>query len=78
MKLFANKRCGSYSGGLCIVAANSVEEAHSVAINSFKANDNYLWEYFNEYYSIDGWFELPNCKCNCTVPTLIVENGYTE
>lgn len=48
MKVWMNKRQGDYTGGLLLVAANSVQEAHELCLNS--ENMEYIyWEDGYEY-----------------------------
>jgi hypothetical protein len=90
MKVFMCKRCGDYSGGLAVVAANSCKEAYIV----FHTDKRYKWalEYFDEdgnysedplvvnsyYYPKENWFEVPSLVANVDKPMVINEGGYTE
>lgn len=89
MKVFACKRSRSWSGGVALVAANSVEEAftlffndpnYEVYVNKFIngefTDDIYKWETYE--YNLKDWFELPMLIANVETPQIILENGYTE
>lgn len=91
MKVFGCKRSGGYSGGLIIVAANSLNEA----FGTFAKNDKYEW--MIDWYDFDtskitkdvtkvdsniyprcDWFEIPELVANVDNPRVISEDGYTE
>ena len=91
MKVFGCKRSGGYSGGLIIVAANSLNEA----FETFAANKIYEWmiDWFDfdtgkiiedvakvdsNAYPRDNWYEIPELVANVDSPRVISENGYTE
>lgn len=91
MKVFGCKRSGGYSGGLIIVAANSLDEA----FETFAKDDRYEWmiEWFDfdtdtviedvtkvdsNTYPRDDWFEIPELVANVDSPRVISEGGYTE
>lgn len=87
MKVFMNKRQGDYSGGLLLVAANSVQEAHELCLNS--ENMEYIyWEWYYgaeetkqevyNKYDWNGWEEVPNLLYDGVNPCIIAEEGYTE
>jgi len=94
MKVWINKRQGGYTGGLLLVAANSVQEAHELCLNSENMEDVY-WEWFygeiyddavhEQYkekvyncYDWDCWKEVPNLWYAGVKPCIIAEEGYTE
>lgn len=91
MKVFGCKRSGGYSGGLIIVAANSLDEA----FETFAKNGRYEWmiKWFDfdtskiiedvtkvdsNTYPRDDWFEIPELVANVDSPRVISEGGYTE
>lgn len=91
MKVFGCKRSGGYSGGLIIVAANSLDEA----FGTFAKDDRYEWmiDWFDfdtskiiedvtkvdsNTYPRDNWFEIPELVANVDNPRVINEGGYTE
>ena len=91
MKVFGCKRTGSYSGGLIIVAANSLNEA----FETFAKDERYEWmidwynfqieEYTEDITIVDSdtyprneWFEIPELVANVDSPRIIREGGYTE
>ena len=91
MKVFGCKRSGGYSGGLIIVAANSLDEA----FETFAKDDRYEWmiDWFDfdtgkivddvtkvdsNTYPRDDWFEIPELVTNIDNPRVISEGGYTE
>lgn len=91
MKVFMCQRKAVYSGGLAVVAANSVEEA----FKTFFEDDNYCWmlsEWWDEdfnptedltkwrshYYPFEDWFECKELTANVDNPCVIMEDGYSE
>ena len=91
MKVFGCKRSGGYSGGLIIVAANSLDEA----FETFAKDDKYEWmiDWFDfdagkiiedatkvdsNTYPRDDWYEIPELVANVDSPRVISEGGYTE
>ena len=81
MKVFINVRCGSYSGGMILVAANTKEEA----IKAFREDEDYdwMWDKMEDgiddmYYGEDGWMESTVLTANVDTPQVIAENGYSE
>lgn len=91
MKVFMCKRQGGYSGGLSVVAANSVKEA----FKTFFEDEDYDWmvdkydvdtcgftddctKWHSDYYPIDEWFECKVLTANVDKPCVIMEDGYTE
>lgn len=89
LKLFAAKRESGYSGGLIVVAANSIDEAYQTYIDWVEAtgNPNCLYEryvYANgevdgyNRYPRENWYEIPQIKVICDAPKVIDEDGYTE
>lgn len=82
MKVFVNKRTGSYSGGMILVAANSKEEAHEV----FHEDDDYSWMWTTDYdgmeidyyYQKENWQEVEGMNCDTDIPCVIDEDGYSE
>lgn len=85
------KRQGGYSGGLAVVAANSVEEAfktffegndyawmaYKYDVDTYKFTDDYT-KWFSDYYPIDEWFECKVLTANVDKPCVIMEGGYSE
>ena len=87
MKVFMCKRQGGYSGGLAVVAANSVEEA----FKTFCEDKDCNWmaytydvdfrgfpEWHSDYYPIEKWFECKELTANVDKPCVIMEDGHTE
>lgn len=92
MKVFACKRQGSCSGGLIIVAANTLDEAFHL----FAYDEKYDWmiDYFDkngewapkeeavevrsDYYPKEAWFEVPELRFLGNTPKILLESGYTE
>lgn len=91
MRVFGCKRTGGYSGGLIIVAANSLNEA----FETFAKDERYEWmiDWFDfktnqvtedvkkvdsEYYPRDNWFNIPELVANVDSPRVLSEDGYTE
>lgn len=81
MKVFVNYRDGGYSGGMILVAANSIEEAHK----TFHADERYyyMWTVFDDYiydsyYKADDWQLMPMLDANVDKPQVLAEAGYTE
>lgn len=91
MKVFMCKRQGGYSGGLAVVAANSVQEA----FKTFFEDDDYGWmvdkydvdtyeftddftKWRSAYYPIDEWFECKVLTASVDKHCVIMEDGYSE
>lgn len=85
------KREGGYSGGLAVVAANSIEEAFKTFFedkryewmvdkydaNTYKFTDDYT-KWYPYYYQMELWFECKVLTANVDKPCVIMEDGYTE
>ena len=69
MKVFGCKRNGGYSGGLIMVAANSIKEAIKIA-----KRETYDASEYNDY----DWVEYPLLSYSGKEPCVIDEGGYTE
>jgi hypothetical protein len=91
MKVFMCQREGGYSGGLAVVAANSIEEA----FKTFFEDKDYDWmvhkfdpvtfqytedftKWYSRYYPIEKWFWCKTLTANVDKPCVIMEGGYTE
>jgi hypothetical protein len=91
MKVFMCKRQYGYSGGLAVVAANSVKEA----FKTFFEDEDYWWmvdmydeetnaftndftKWRSDYYPIENWFECKVLTANVDKPCVIMEDGYSE
>lgn len=90
MKVFMCQRRSGYSGGLAVVAANSVEEAFKTFFDDpdkawmvnkytddFKRTDDYT-KWSSDYYPKDKWFECKVLTANLDKPRVIMEDGYSE
>ena len=71
MKVFGCRRYGVYSGGLIIIAANSIEEAIKIARQEGYSQQCY------DYFSSD-FFEYELLSYNGDSPCVIDEDGYSE
>lgn len=92
MKVFACQRQGGYSGGLLIVAANTVEEAFLTAArhkpisywfywvdaNGWCEDDGNIRHLYSDYYPLSKFYEEPRLTADVTEPQVIAEGGYTE
>lgn len=82
MKVFCCKNQCSYGGGLILVAANTKEEAFSVA--SVDEDTNWLFykmesgELVSDTYPINEWFEVEHLSTDLSEPQVIIEDHYTE
>lgn len=84
MKVFINKRCGGYSGGLLVVAADTAEQATQAVLEL----DEYYYLVDDHicgiktlgswFYDERGWQELPGVYAHYEKPTVLAEDGYTE
>ena len=91
MKVFMCKRCGGYSGGIAVVAANNKEEA----FKTFLTDKDYDWmvdkydvdtgdftddctKWHAYFYQMESWFECKALTANVDKPCVIMEDGYTE
>lgn len=92
MKVFMNKRQGSYSGGLALVAANSAKEAHEILCKSqpdFTYGETLEGHWAEPFtkgcfkvkhwnYEEGNWQEVPNLWYAGVKPCIIAEEGYNE
>lgn len=82
MKVFGCTREGSYSGGIILVAANSLKEALEAYRND--RDYDYQWYEYEEgkidYFSYqpERWKEYPQLEYNGDKPCVILEEGYSE
>ena len=93
MKVFACRRQGSYSGGVILVAANTVSEAFHIA--SKEPSIDWMFEWIDKdgfvsyegaedatlvshYYPFADWFVMEELSINVTEPKVIIEGGYSE
>lgn len=81
MKVFGCTREGSYTGGIILVAANSLEEALETYRND--SDYNYQWYEYDGgmrdyYYQSERWKEYPQLEYKGDKPCVILEEGYTE
>ena len=91
MKVFMCKRQGGYSGGLAVVAANSVEEAFKTLfedkdydwmVDKFdseagKITDDFT-KWHSDYYPIECWYLCHGLTANVDKPCVIMEDGHSE
>lgn len=91
MRIFINKRTALYSGGMVIVAANTIEEAQGILLAAFPDEISMLDEdgdvCFDESgcvtkehwnYKSNNWVELFGVTAAFEVPTFIAEAGHGE
>lgn len=82
MKVFCCKNQCTYGGGLILVAANTKEEAFSIA--SVDEDTNWLFykmesgELVSDTYPINEWYEVEHLSTNLLKPQVIIEDHYTE
>lgn len=83
MKVFCCKNQCTYGGGLILVAANTKEEAFSIA--SVDEDTNWLFyemepggEVVSDTYPKDEWFEVEHLSTNLLKPQVIIEDHHTE
>ena len=82
MKVFCCKNQCSYGGGLILVAANTIEEAFSIA--SINEDTNWLFykmksgELVSDTYPINEWFEVEHLSTDLSEPQVIIEDSYSE
>lgn len=91
MKVFINKRDALYSGGIIIVAANNVEKAQQVLletfpdeVNMFDADGDVCFDKpecvskEHWFYKSNNWTELPEVTASFEKPTFLAEEGHSE
>ena len=82
MKVFGCTREGGYSGGIILVAANSIEEALEAYRND--SDYDFDWNEYEEgkidyyYYQPERWKEYPQLTYNGDKPCVILEEGCSE
>lgn len=82
MKVFGCTREGSYTGGIILVAANSIEEA----LEAYRNDSDYDYQWYEyekgkidyEYYQPERWKEYSQLEYKGDKPCVILEEGYTE
>ena len=82
MKVFGCTREGGYTGGIILVAANSIEEA----LEAYRNDSDYDWQWWEyeegeiyySYYEPKRWKEYPQLEYKGDKPCVILEEGYTE
>ena len=91
MKVFGCTMMESYSGGIILVAANSIEEAYQVAAREYDLYFDWRDAYGNRverhtpdakvtstYYPFEEWKEYEHLSCDYTDPQVILEESYAE
>lgn len=76
MKVFINRVNHQYAGGMVIVAANDVNEAHEVFRKNIK--DETWIDYYEELYDKDRWQLVEGVKADTDLPYVIAEDSYCE
>ena len=82
MKVFCCKNQRTYGGGLILVAANTKEEAFSIA--SVDEDKNWLFykiesgELVSDTYPINEWYEVEHLSTDLITPQVIIKDDYTE
>ena len=82
MKVFGCTREGGYTGGIILVAENSIEEA----VEGYRDKSDYDWQWYEYeegkidylYYEPKRWKEYPQLTYNGDKPCVILEEGYSE
>ena len=82
MKVFGCTREGGYTGGIILVAANSIEEA----LEAYRNDSDYDYQWYEyekgkidyEYYQPERWKEYSQLEYKGDKPCVILEEGYTE
>lgn len=72
LDVFACKRSGGYSGGVIVVAANSIEEAIGTAVRDGYNNE------INQYYQYNDWERLNGVVAYFDKPKVLIEDGLSE
>ena len=72
MNVYINKGLPPYGAGLIIVAANSIHEAHALAMNY----NDYIA--YLDIYLYDDWKLVEGLVYNGPKPKVIEENNYVE
>ena len=93
MKVFGCTMQQHYSGGIILVAANSVEEAFELASTYERIDFLFNWEtpdgfyakphaegavLKSSYYPFEKWHEFEHLSCDYTEPQVILEESYFE
>ena len=74
MDVYVNKVTAPYGGGLAIVAANSVEEAHGTLLSRYK----WLNKWYANIYKPETWKRLGGVRVDSDVPYVLEESHYVE
>lgn len=80
MKVFCCKNQVPYGGGLILVAANTKEEAFSVA-SVYEGTKWFFYkkesgELVSDAYPKNEWFEVEHLSTNFIKPQVIIEDSY--
>lgn len=81
MNVYVNKVTAPCGGGLSIVAANSIQEAHSTLLSRYKKEDianHWYNDYYAEIYKSDTWKQLSGVSVDSDIPYVIEEGSYVE
>lgn len=91
MKVFGAKRTEIYSGGIILVAANSLEDAILAVSKDTKVSWMFSWwdielkehvgdlKYMKSYYyPLENWEEIKHLTWDGDEPTIIIEDGYSN
>ena len=79
MDVYVNKVTVPYGGGLAVVAANSVEEAHGTLLSRYKDSKNkWLNNWYANIYMPETWKRLGGVRVDSDVPYVLEESHYVE
>ena len=79
MDVYVNKVTVPYGGGLAVVAANSVEEAHGTLLSRYKDSKNkWLNNWYTNIYMPETWKRLSGVHVDSDVPYVLEESHYVE
>lgn len=80
MTVFTNRAVGRYCGGLAVVAANSVEEAHETLLSRYDNEPYKQWvrSYYDDIYKSDNWQLVEGVIANTDLPYVIAEENYYD
>lgn len=79
MDVYVNKVSAPYGGGLAVVAANSIEEAHGILLSRYKdVKNKWLNDLYANIYKPETWKRLGGVRVDSDIPYVLEESHYVE
>lgn len=80
MNVYVNKVTAPCGGGLAVVVANSIEEAHGTLLSRYKDDKENYWmnDYYARIYKPETWKQLGGVRVDSDIPYVLEESHYVE